>query len=223
MPREPPGVAAVRLARATLERTIGGRAPPPTEPAGTEPALFAERRGTFVTLRRFPSGTLRGCIGFPRGAIPLRRAIPEAALAAARDDPRFPPLAPEELGAITVEVSILTPPEPLPEGDPSARPDEVRVGRDGLIVEGFGTSGLLLPQVGPEQGWDSVALLDGTCEKAGLPPGSWRDPRVRVYRFRADVFAEAAPRGPIAAEPTETEARGGATRPVSRSGARSAR
>jgi uncharacterized protein (TIGR00296 family) len=222
MPAPPPGVAAVRLARATLDREIGGRAAPGGESAEAEPPLFGERRGAFVTLRRYPSGALRGCIGFPRGTLPLRRAVPEAALAAARDDPRFRPVGPEELGAVTVEVSILSPPEPLPEGSPADRLAAVRVGRDGLIVEGFGTSGLLLPQVAPEQGWDAEALLDGTCEKAGLPPGSWRDRRVRVYRFRADVCAETAPRGPIVPVPTDAGAPPATESPVSRSAARSA-
>jgi len=154
--------------------------------------------------------------------IPLRRGIPEAAIAAAREDPRFPPVGADELGALTVEVSILTPPEPLPAGEPAARRAAVRVGRDGLIVEGYGRSGLLLPQVAPEQGWTAEELLNGTCEKAGLAPDAWRDPTVRVLRFRAEVFAESTPRGAIAPVPTEAPAERSARGPVSRSGSRSA-
>ncbi len=216
MPTEPPGIRGVRLARETLEREIGGRPPAPVGPPW--PPLLEERRGVFVTLRRHPTGGLRGCIGFPRGGMPLFRAIPEATLAAAREDPRFRPLGADEVGAVTVELSILTPPELLP-ADEAGRRDSVRVGRDGLIVERYGTSGLLLPQVAPEQGWEVEEFLDGTCEKAGLPPGAWRDPRLRLYRFRAEIFAEATPRGEITERPSDDRPAPTPRAPPRRSGA----
>ena len=191
------GRAAVRWARASLAvalRTSGPVAPEADRP---DAPVFREPRGVFVTLKRHPSGELRGCIGYPLPHLPLAEAIARAAVAAATDDPRFPPVTEKEIDRLTIEVSVLTVPVPLAGTTPEAMVAEVTIGRDGLIVEGRGTSGLLLPQVGPEQGWTSEELLDGTCEKAGLPAGAWRDPRVRVRRFEAEVFAETAPGGPV--------------------------
>lgn len=193
------GRTAVRWARAALAAQLH---PPRPGTRGSLPAppdapVFLEPRGVFVTLKRHPSGDLRGCIGYPLPHLPLADAIARSALAAATEDPRFVPVSGGELDRLTVEVSVLTVPVPLVATSPAAMIAEVRIGRDGLIVEGRGTSGLLLPQVGPEQGWSSEDLLDGTCEKAGLPSGAWRDPKVRVRRFEADVFAETAPGGPV--------------------------
>jgi uncharacterized protein len=198
------GDAAVRLARRTLEELLP--AAPPRDPAERYravplPAGLEARRGAFVTLLRHPSEELRGCIGFAEPIFPLRAAIPRAAYAAATEDPRFPVLAPRELSRTVVEVSLLTAPRALDGGAPSTYPGELRVGRDGLIVQGHGASGLLLPQVAVEQGWDAVGLLDGTCAKAGLPRGAWRDPGVRVLRFSAEVYREAHPRGAVVARP----------------------
>ncbi len=194
------GERAVRLARASVASALGSTAAPPTVLEAAGP-VFREPRGVFVTLRRHPGGELRGCIGFPLPTRPLERAIAEAAVAAATEDPRFPAVRAAELPRLTLEVSVLTVPEAISAARAEDRVREVRVGRDGLIVEGFGTSGLLLPQVAPEQGWDAAELLDGTCEKAGLPPGAWRDPRVTVRRFSAEVFAERSPAGPVEREP----------------------
>ncbi len=191
------GARAVRLARAALVAALGG----PGAPEGTAlpglPAVFAEPRGAFVTLRRYPDGGLRGCIGFPLPVLPLGRAVREAAVAAATEDPRFPRVAASELRTLTIEVSALTVPVPIAATRPEEIVREVRVGRDGLIVDGYGRSGLLLPQVAPEQGWSAEELLDGTCEKAGLPPRAWRDPRVQVRRFEAEVFSEQRPGGEV--------------------------
>ncbi len=194
------GSQAVRLARASLVGALGGPASADAR-NGRPPelsAVFDEPRGVFVTLRRHPGGSLRGCIGFPLPVLPLRTALRKAAVSAATEDPRFPPVRAAELAALTVEVSVLTLPVPLGETRPEEMIREVRVGRDGLIVDGYGTSGLLLPQVAPEQGWSSEELLDGTCEKAGLPPRAWRDPKVKVRRFEAEVFAEGSPGGDVA-------------------------
>jgi len=193
------GARAVRLARESLVAALGSSGPSRGRPieSGALPEVFEEPRGAFVTLRRHPGGELRGCIGFPLPTHPLGRAIREAAVAAATEDPRFPPVRAAELATLSLEVSVLTVPVPVTSRQPESLLREVRVGRDGLIVDGFGTSGLLLPQVAPEQGWNSEQLLEGTCEKAGLPPHAWKDPRVRVRRFEADVFAEKFPGGPV--------------------------
>lgn len=195
MQTDPDGIAAVRLARRAVASTVGASDPSPSPAVGSE--RFDEPRGVFVTLRRHPSGALRGCIGYPLPRYPLGTAIERAAEAAATEDPRFPPVRALELPSLTVEVSVLTVPEPLRFTTPEEAVRAVRIGRDGLIVEGRGSSGLLLPQVAPEQGWDAQQLLDGTCEKAGLPPRAWRSPGLTIYRFEAEVFAEASPAGEI--------------------------
>lgn len=174
---------AVALARATLEKELAGKevAFPELTP------VFAAKRGVFVTLTM--NGQLRGCIGFPYPMIPLGEAIREAAFSAAQQDPRFPPVSPPELDTIRIEVTILTPPEVLA-SVPLDRPGEVEVGRHGLIVRGFGRSGLLLPQVAEEYGWDSAAFLDHTCSKAGLAAGCWKDREIELFRFEGQIFHE---------------------------------
>ncbi|HZY91161.1 MAG TPA: TIGR00296 family protein [Thermoplasmata archaeon] len=188
------------LARRSIERALAPD--PPADPAAPFegerlPPLFDERRGVFVTLKRAESGALRGCIGYPLPVEPLRVGLPRVAAAAALEDPRFPPVTPTEWPRLAVEISLLTAPEPLRARDAPGRRAEVVVGRDGLIVEARGTSGLLLPQVPVEEGWDSGEFLSGTCEKAGLPPDAWLDLRTRVFRFEGEVFRETGPGGPV--------------------------
>jgi uncharacterized protein len=204
------GAAAVRLARWAVEFALGphaaGSDPEETVAREALPAVFDELRGVFVTLKRYPDDALRGCIGYPLPVLPLRTALAQAAVSAALEDPRFRPIRTTDLPRLTFEVSVLTVPLRIPCTTPEELIRAVHVGRDGLIVDGLGSSGLLLPQVAPEQGWSSEELLDGTCEKAGLPPSAWRDPRVNVRRFEAEVFHEVAPGGEIVradlAEPT---------------------
>jgi uncharacterized protein (TIGR00296 family) len=196
------GGAAVRLARSAIEQGFD-------HPTGTDaarpfrtiplPPVLDEPRGVFVTLRRHPSNELRGCIGFPIPVFPLRSAIPRAAWAAAVDDPRFPPVRRSELERLTLELSILTVPEPIegePRGDLAA---QVEVGRHGLIVEREGASGLLLPQVATEFGFDATEFLEATCEKAGLPSDAWKRPGTHLRRFEAERFEEESPGGPVRA------------------------
>jgi uncharacterized protein len=194
------GEAGVRLARRAI---VEGLAHPDRRDAGTPfrsvalPPIFAEPRGVFVTLRRHPSKALRGCIGFPLPVYPLRAAIPRAAYAAAVDDPRFPPVGSEELDRLTIELSVLTVPVAI-DADPRRElPRQVVVGRDGLIVDRGGASGLLLPQVAVEFGWDPVEFLAETCGKAGLPPDAWLRPGATVRRFSAELFEETEPGGPV--------------------------
>jgi len=160
------------------------------------PSLKKEA-GTFVTLKRYPSGDLRGCIGFPEPIYPLHVAVVRAAIASATEDPRFLPVKASELPDLIVEVSVLSPPELIRVDGRGALPREVVVGRDGLIIKRGPWSGLLLPQVPVELRWDSETFLDQTCLKAGLPPGCWRWPDVQVYRFTAIVFSEIRPLGPV--------------------------
>ncbi len=196
------GAAAVRLARQALELSVVDSGADDVSDRLRDqrlPSHFDRPGGVFVTLSEHPSGALRGCIGFPRAVYPLRVAIPRAAQAAATEDPRFPRVRPGELGQLTVEVSLLTEPELLPSPRDRGTADSLHVGIDGLIVEGFGLSGLLLPQVAPEQQWNGEQFLEETCHKAGLDGASWKSLEVRVYRFQAEIFGESAPRGAVVA------------------------
>ncbi len=159
------------------------------QPQGLPP-VFEEKRGVFVTLHE--DGDLRGCIGYPQPIMPLGKAIVDSAINAGCRDPRFPCVRPGELGRIEVEVTILTEPEFYTQ--PKKKLLElVVIGRDGLIVSKGPFSGLLLPQVAPEWGFDSQEFLSQTCVKAGLPPDAWLDEDTQVQHFQAQIFAEVAP------------------------------
>lgn len=177
------GSLAVRSARAAIEHVVAKK---PRAVLKLTP-VFSEKRGVFVTLTK--KGQLRGCIGLPYPVMPLGEAIVHAAGAAAREDPRFPPVKKEELDSISLEVTILTVPVRL-EGDPKKRPEGIVVGKHGLIVRGMGTSGLLLPQVATEYGWDPVTFLNHTCMKAGLPERSWMESSVEILTFEGQIFSE---------------------------------
>jgi uncharacterized protein len=177
------GTMAVRLARGAIEYALTKK----PKPVLALTPVFGDKRGIFVTLTR--AGELRGCIGFPYPVMPLGDAIEDAAVAAATGDPRFPPVRREELAAVTLEVTILTVPVPIL-AEPGERPGVVEVGRHGLIVRGRGTSGLLLPQVAAEYGWDSTTFLDHTCMKAGLSERCWTSSNVEVLTFEGQIFTE---------------------------------
>ena len=168
------------LARRAVAAHFAGE--PPPRLASDRSEAFGQPRALFVTFRR--QGRLRGCIGTlaPEGDLP--RMVGKFALRAALEDPRFPPLAPAELPECAIEISVLTAPRPL------ERPEDVQVGRDGLIVEADGRSGLLLPQVATEWGFDREAFLAETCRKAGLPYDAWQRSETRVWVFQAEVFGE---------------------------------
>ena len=169
----------LRLARETIERRLAAQAlPEPDPPAGP----LTEPRGAFVTLTR--NGQLRGCIGHVVGVEPLWQSVRDNAINAAFRDPRFPPLEPDELDTVEIEVSALTPLQVVDS------PDDVHVGIHGVMVERGPFRGLLLPQVATEYGWDRETFLDHTCRKAGLPPGCWKDPSTRIEVFSAEVFSE---------------------------------
>lgn len=147
--------------------------PPPTE-------KLKQPMGAFVTLKI--NDNLRGCIGSVVGVSPLHETVATMAQSAAFEDPRFPPLRVEEFESLEIEISVLSPLEPCPDAE------RVEVGRHGLIVRKGGRSGLLLPQVPLEHGWNRETFLRHTCFKAGLPPDSWRDADAELYWFEAVVF-----------------------------------
>jgi AmmeMemoRadiSam system protein A len=140
-----------------------------------------EKRGAFVTLT--VDGELRGCIGYPLPVKPLDETIIEMAVAAATQDTRFEPLAAQELKKLKIEISVLGLPEPAKE------PEEVEVGRHGIIVSQGYLRGLLLPQVPVEYGWDRDTYLCHGCLKAGLPPDAWKK-GAQIEVFTAQVFSE---------------------------------
>jgi uncharacterized protein (TIGR00296 family) len=159
---------------------------------------FSSQGGIFVTLsNRFG---LRGCIGYPLPDKKLHVALVDAAIAAATEDPRFTPVALNELDQITFEVTVLTPPEVIHVSSPHEYPTKIKVGRHGLIIKKGFHSGLLLPQVPVEYGWKEEEFLAHTCEKAGLPRDCWMDSDTIVYKFEGIVFKEKTPHGQVVKE-----------------------
>jgi len=170
-------LALLRHARETIDaRLRTGAAPGPVRLA--EPYAHS---GAFVTLE--VDHDLRGCIGYPGSEQRLDEVIAECAIAAASDDPRFPPIEARELDRLDVEISVLTPIEPVQDLQ------DIQVGRDGLVVQEGRRRGLLLPQVATERGWDRDTFLSHTCLKAGLRADAWRR-GATVLRFQAEVFSE---------------------------------
>ena len=165
-------------ARETIRaRLFGGELslPRPTE-------KMTARCGAFVTIHK--KGHLRGCIGHITGVKPLFNGIQELALSSAFNDPRFPRLTRDEYPNIDIEISVLTPLEEI------ASPEEVEVGKHGILVQRGFRSGVLLPQVATEQGWDREEFLSYTCRKAGLSEDCWKSGETRIQVFSAIVFGE---------------------------------
>jgi AmmeMemoRadiSam system protein A len=125
---------------------------------------------------------LRGCVGYVLPTCPVYRAVGETARAAAFDDNRFRPVTAEEAPRLEIELSILSPPQPI-------RPEEIEVGRHGLLLSWHGQRGLLLPQVPIEHAWDRTAFLEHTCRKAGLPADAWQK-GATIEAFTAEVFGD---------------------------------
>jgi uncharacterized protein (TIGR00296 family) len=155
--------------------------------------------GVFVTLNSFHKGVkmLRGCIGFPYPTTPLAEAVIDVAVSTATQDPRFSPVAKEELDHVVFEVSVLTPPEQVTAEKPTDYISKIEVGRDGLIMEKGYKKGLLLPQVPVELNWDTEEFLCQTAMKAGLSPDAWLLKDTKIYRFQAIIFEEQTPKGDI--------------------------
>lgn len=186
------GIKAVTFARDVVEQHVKNNSTPSADLKG----VFKEKQGAFVTLHTYPEHDLRGCIGIPLPVMPLRDAIIEGAKSATRD-PRFPPLAENELDNIIIEVTILTKPELIEVNQPQDYLSNIEIGRDGLIVEQGLFKGLLLPQVPIEQGWDKEEFLSHTCMKAGLMPDAWFDKNTKISKFSGQIFTEIKPRGEI--------------------------
>lgn len=139
-----------------------------------------EKGGAFVTIKK--GAELRGCIGYIKGYLPLDETIRKMAVQAAFHDPRFDPIGKDEWKDAQVEISVLTPMKKIDDIE------EIQVGDHGLYIEKGHYSGLLLPQVATERGWDRMTFLEHTCVKAGLPKDGWKADDARIYIFSAEVF-----------------------------------
>lgn len=195
------GTQLVHLARQAITEYIESHQiiKPPT---GISEEL-RRKSGAFVTLNSTkPVHGLRGCIGFPYPEQPLVDAVIRGAIYAATEDPRFEPVSLRELrDSVVVEVTVLTPPQALKARVRKELPELIEVGRHGLIVEGKGMSGLLLPQVATELKWDASEFLMNCCLKAGLPPDSWLLDGIEVKVFEGEIFEETEPQGEIRSKP----------------------
>jgi hypothetical protein len=159
---------------------------------------FSFKSGVFVTLNNALG--LRGCIGYPLPDKSLFNALEDAAISAAIEDPRFPPVKYKELDSITFEVTVLTPPKKIVVNKSEEYLSKIKVGRDGLIVKHGFYSGLLLPQVPVEYGWNVEEFLEHTCEKAGLLKNYWKNSETEIQKFEGIVFKEENPNGAVIRE-----------------------
>jgi AmmeMemoRadiSam system protein A len=173
------GQSLLVLARKAVIEAVTRKELPDTIPHS---GIFGDRRGVFVTL--YVRGELRGCIGTTESDEPLGAATVRCAVSAALHDPRFPAMRSEELGALSIEISVLSPLTPI-------RPEEIEIGRHGLVASDENHRGLLLPQVAPEHGLNREQFLAETCRKAKLPREAWQWPSTRIQGFTCEVFSDA--------------------------------
>ena len=188
------GEYLVKLARESVEKHFVGEKPS----LENAPAKLKRKGAAFVTIESLigSSRVLRGCIGFIEPIAPLVNVVVEVAIAAAFQDPRFPPLRISELPTVVFEVSVLSRMKKLPK-NPEERLKSIVIGKMGLMVKRGLFSGLLLPQVAVEYNWGPEEFLDNTCLKAGLEEKCWEDENTDVYYFTARVFQEETPGGRV--------------------------
>jgi AmmeMemoRadiSam system protein A len=167
------------LAHQSIRSQLGGRPLKVSPPS----AHLAEMRGAFTTLHLY--GKLRGCIGYVIATTALYEAVIDTAAAAAFEDPRFEPVREEEAPDLQIEISVLSPMSVIV-------PEDVMVGKHGLMISQYGRRGLLLPQVPLEWAWDREAFLSHACHKAGLPLDAWKR-GATIEAFTAEVFGETVP------------------------------
>lgn len=190
------GVFLVKLARKAVELYLNNNVV--MEPPADTPQKLMKRSMSFVTILKLIGGTpeLRGCIGYLKPIEPLALNVIHAAISAATQDPRFPPMQPHELNNVIFEVSVLSMQERL-HGRGRELLKQFTIGRDGLVVEYRIYKGLLLPEVPVEYCWDNETFISETCVKAGMSPDCWLSDRVSVFRFYARTFRELSPQGRV--------------------------
>lgn len=170
------------LARAALETSVRGKKMQASETEIDEAGGLTGSGGAFVSLHI--GEALRGCIGMITSDEPVYKTVIEMAEAAALEDMRFEPVTPSELSSIDIEISLLTPLKQV------SSIDEIETGRHGLYIRKGRRSGLLLPQVAVENGFEREEFLAHTCLKAGLAPGCWKDGMATIYTFEAEIIKE---------------------------------
>jgi len=149
----------------------------------TENPELQTKRAVFVTLRKRDSGDLRGCIGQTEARFPLIEAVAKTVISAAVDDSRFPQVKLNELANLLIEINVLTPMYDI-------TPENVMVGKHGLLLSKGSCRGLFLPEVAVSLGWDRLTFLDELCRKADLPRGSWRDADAELQAFESESWEE---------------------------------
>lgn len=177
----------LRLARQAMEAAANRRPPPPINPAELSPRLF-EPGATFVTLYD-PNGDLRGCIGALEAYQPLVEDVREHAAAAATLDYRFPPVRPEEVAGLRIEISRLTPPQPLEYRTPAELIERLRPGIDGVILRDGPQRATFLPQVWQKLP-DPYEFLSHLCLKMGAPANLWQRKKLQVFTYQVEEFQE---------------------------------
>jgi len=185
MPTEEEGEEGLKLARAAIVEQL--RENSKIQAPDNLPVSFEEKRGVFVTLNKHEN--LRGCIGYPYPIFKLKDAIIDAAISAALNDPRFPPVALDEFKDVSIELTILTTPQVL-KVEPEKLPEQIEIGKHGLIVKSGIYQGLLLPQVATENRWSAEEFLCQTCWKAGLPQDAWLLKDTEISTFEGQIFKE---------------------------------
>lgn len=188
------GRKLVGLARYTIESCAHSETIQTHEPRDVKDELSVTT-GAFVTIER--GERLRGCCGRVDPSDPLWSVVQKAAVDAALNDPRCPPIEPAEIDAVTVTVTVLSEPTSIDVESPSEYPDAIEIGRDGLMISKDRRQGLLLPQVAADRGWGPNEFLTAACQKAGLPGNAWRRDKVTIDRFTARAFEEHQPDGDI--------------------------
>lgn len=169
--------AILGFARQAVEEAVYRNRPVPEIPHAE---IFERRCGVFVTLH--VAKRLHGCIGVIEGKETLGQSIARCAASAALEDPRFPRMRAEELGDLEIEVSLLSALEPI-------QPEQIEIGRHGLLIEREHHRGLLLPQVAGEHHLSKEQFLQETCRKAGLNTDAWRSPGTRIFGFTCEIVS----------------------------------
>ena len=169
----------LKLARKVISEAVLHRNLPDVMP---RERVFSERRGVFVTLH--VRGRLQGCIGVTEPSESLGEAVVRCAVSAALEDPRFSPMKEPQLEEMSIEISLLSPLEPI-------LPEAIEIGRHGLLVVNHSNRGLLLPKVATEHGLTREQFLEETCRKAGLPRNAWKDSGTHIFGFTCEVFSDA--------------------------------
>lgn len=176
-------VLLLEIARTALRNAVEGHRLPLSPPAL---GRMSQPAGAFVTWRR--DGELRGCVGQIEAAEALASVVAHAAVSAGLQDPRFPPVVVGEIGSLEIEISVLSPLQAI-------RPEEIEIGKHGLVVSRGKSRGVLLPQVAVEHGLSVERFLEETCRKGGLERNAWKLPGTQIQGFTAEIFSTTSEAG----------------------------